>query len=233
MCVFLVIPAQGNLLNLYLNNLERETSANAQRDNVIANPNDRVEVNRDGSRGAILGGNGNPRQYRYVIWKQLQTNRQQQEPYVLFIGLNPSNADALAEDRTFDQKLIPLVRRWNEQHLPAGIHPNNGFMGFAVANLFAYRAANPRHMRSQGADAEGIHNEYYLRQLMDDANVIVPMWGNGARNRENSQMIRNFTAVPALRAKVRVLGVNRSGKPTHPRDLNVNDLDGMVWNRLQ
>ncbi len=67
-------------------------------------------------------------QYRYVLYRQWDKSLDT----ITYIGLNPSTADAHKDDQTI-RKLIEFTKR-------------NGYGGFAIVNLFAYRATKPRDL---------------------------------------------------------------------------------------
>ena len=69
------------------------------------------------------------RKYRYALWRIWDENK----PYVLFIGLNPSTADETKDDPTV-RRCIGFTQSWKK------------YGGVYLANLFAYRATNPREL---------------------------------------------------------------------------------------
>ena len=62
--------------------------------------------------------------YRYLLWRRWSSSQ-----LALFIGLNPSTADAANDD--------PTIRRIT------GFSRSLGFGGFLIVNLFAFRATKP------------------------------------------------------------------------------------------
>jgi hypothetical protein len=66
--------------------------------------------------------------YRYALWRTWNAL----QPGVLFVGLNPSTADATTDDPTI-RRCIGFAKRW-------------GYGGITMANVFAYRATDPREM---------------------------------------------------------------------------------------
>lgn len=131
------------------------------------------------------------RRYRYALWRTWDAAR----PGVLFIGLNPSTADEVADDPTI-RRCMGYARSW-------------GYGGVCVANLFAWRATKPADLRA-AEDPVGADNDAWLARLADGASLVVAAWGNhGAwlgRSREVAEML------PDLHCLQR----NRSGEPTHP-----------------
>lgn len=76
----------------------------------------------DGGAGAVVSGDG---RYRYALTRTWRPDA----PLLTFVMLNPSTADAYADDPTI-RRCIGFARR-------------EGAAGIRVANLFAYRATSP------------------------------------------------------------------------------------------
>jgi hypothetical protein len=111
------------------------------------------------------------------------------------VGLNPSRADATVNDPTL-ARCLGYARAW-------------GFSGLRLANLFAWRSADPRALR-QVPDPMGPEADLWLAALADGAALVVAAWGNGGRLGGRSQAVR-----PMLPTS-QVLRLTRSGEPAHP-----------------
>lgn len=122
---------------------------------------------------------------------------------VLFIGVNPSTADANRDDAT--------VRKWR------GFSHRWGYTAFDVVNLFAYRATNVRELAG-AVDPVGFLNDDYIQSRLDSADMVVPCWGSRGKLPPSLRpRIEVVTAlVLAAKAPVRVLGLTASGDPCHP-----------------
>jgi hypothetical protein len=131
------------------------------------------------------------KRYRYALGRDWSDAL----PRVLFIGLNPSTADASTDDPTI-KRCIGFARSW-------------GFGGIAVGNLFAYRSTHPSELRRE-VDPVGPLNDAWLIRLIADSDLIVAAWGNGGRLRDRDR------EVVKLVPNAQCLGVNRGGTPTHP-----------------
>ena len=70
------------------------------------------------------------RTYRYSLTREWGSGLA-----VLFIGLNPSTADETLDDRTI-RRCIAFARDW-------------GYARLHMANLFAFRATEPRDMKDR------------------------------------------------------------------------------------
>jgi hypothetical protein len=83
--------------------------------------------------------------------------------YVLFIGLNPSTADAESDD--------PTVRRC------IGYSKDWGYGGIEICNPFDWRATNPRCIpRASFAVSE--YNDPALRCRVEQAAIVIACWGS-------------------------------------------------------
>src|SRR3989442_436141 len=99
------------------------------------------------------------RRYRYALWRTWDPR----EPSVLFIGLNPSTADANEDDATVT-RCTGFAQAW-------------GYGQLVIANLFAYRTPRPEILRST-AHAIGRANNSWLLRLASESDLRVAAWGD-------------------------------------------------------
>jgi hypothetical protein len=129
--------------------------------------------------------------YRYALWrtwnKRLTT--------VLFVGLNPSTADATDDDPTL-RRCVRFARTW-------------GYGRLMVANLFAFRATKPAELRL-ASHPIGRANDHWLLRLAAESDASGAAWGNAG-----SYLGRDAEVV-ALLSDLLCLGVTRAGAPRHP-----------------
>jgi len=114
------------------------------------------------AKAALVEGN-----YRYWLsraWGDAVTlsGKELPRPYVLWVMLNPSTADASKDDPTI-RKCIGFTTRM-------------GFERLVVVNLFAWRATEPREL-TQHVDIIGPRNNEFIKSYAADAAVIVCAWG--------------------------------------------------------
>ena len=142
-------------------------------------------------------------QYRYRLWRLSDRTR----PAVLFIGLNPSTADAEQDDPTV-RRCIGFAKEW-------------GFGGIEVANLFAFRATDPGKLLT-AADPVGPDNDAWLARLRSGSPAAVAAWGAHplARTRAN--------ALGSSLRPLASLGVTKDGAPRHPLYVR-KDTPLVVW----
>lgn len=117
-------------------------------------------------------------------------------PLVAFIGLNPSTADETADDPTI-RRCVAFAKRW-------------GYGGLVMLNLFAFRATDPRDMRS-AASPVGPENDDHLRAVAAEAALVVAAWGVGG-----SYFGRDFRVRRLMGDGLMALGFTKSGQPRHP-----------------
>ncbi len=139
--------------------------------------------------GADIRGKG--RQYRYALWRIWDRDL----PAVMFIGLNPSTADARIDDPTL-VRCMGFARDW-------------GYGGVYTANLFAFRATDPRDMKAARAPV-GRDNDRVIVDLATRVDKVIAAWGNDGIYLDRAEAVRAL--VPGLH----YLKMNRSGQPAHP-----------------
>ncbi len=120
-------------------------------------------------------------------------------PRVAFVMLNPSTATEVQND--------PTVERCERRARALG------FGSFAVANIFAFRATDPRMMRAEG-DPVGPGNDAAIVELAGQAECIVCGWGS-----HGVHLGRGVRVEALLRGTGRPLhhlGLTLAGAPKHP-----------------
>lgn len=109
--------------------------------------------------------------YRYRLWRRWAPG-----PTTAFIMLNPSTADAEAND--------PTVRRC------IAFAQYGGCGSLLIGNLFAYRATKPERLRF-AADPVGPENDDHLRSVVLDATrsggQVVCAWGTFGSYRDRDK----------------------------------------------
>jgi len=133
------------------------------------------------------------RQYRNCLWRQWDVV---QQSYAMFVGLNPSTADEVKDDRTIG-RCVDFSKQW-------------GYGALCMVNLFAYRATKPETMKRH-ASPVGEENDRWLAELVKEAGIVIAAWGaNG------THMQRDQTVMHLLAGKLSCLGRTNGGHPKHP-----------------
>lgn len=139
-------------------------------------------------RGAVLSDCAT---YRYALWRVWN----QDLPKVLFIGLNPSTADAENDDPTV-RRCVGFARSW-------------GFGGVVIGNLFAFRSTCPKSLGSV-SDPVGLANDGWLRYLHKNTQMAIAAWG--AFDIGAQQASRVLSQLRPLHC----IGRTKQGMPRHP-----------------
>lgn len=135
------------------------------------------------------------REYRYLltrIWNPAV-------PPVVYVMLNPSTADAMADD--------PTIRRCR------GFAVREGAGGLVVVNLFALRSTDPRTLTAH-PEPVGPVNDAFIRRTVGGAHRVIAAWGAAG-----VQGGRAATVTGLLRDRgvtVHCLGQTATGQPRHP-----------------
>ncbi len=123
-------------------------------------------------------------------------------PTLLFVGLNPSTADAEADD--------PTVRRLK------GFADREGYGTLAIANLFTYRTPSPAALwKLPPEERLGLPADSYLTLAVIDAHAILCGWGACAKQAA-ARIDAVFSLLEASGRPLYRLGLNADGTPAHP-----------------
>lgn len=171
-----------------------------------------------GDAGAIFSDCG---RYRYLLWRSwLRTDLlpnlagvwATEQRWLLFIGLNPSYANAERSDVTVSQ-MVGRAKRL-------------GCSGLLVANSHALVSTDPQGLKQAG-DPVGPENRIWVERAVRMAHVIVPAWGNlgGSSGMDIRTIIRLSKKRPL------VLGLTGEGNPRHPRGVSLG-VQLQEWNRV-
>lgn len=149
------------------------------------------------------------KKYRYSLTREWDKTIEFGQGTVMFIGLNPSTADANLDDPTI-RRCIGFAKSW-------------GYNKLVMANLFAFRATNPKDMKA-AKDPIGTDNARYLIELSEEADLIVAAWGTGGAFQDRGNIIREHIL------DMYYLKLTRAGHPSHPLYLN-SRLEPKKWNQ--
>jgi hypothetical protein len=135
------------------------------------------------------------RTHRYLLIRTWDSHARR----LPWIMLNPSTADAFADD--------PTIRR------AKAFTRREGYGSLAVVNLFGLRATNPAALRSHH-DPWGPHNGMFLHDQCQPGWTAVAAWGAlGSIHGRSAEVTADL-----LRRGVNLvcLGTTKSGEPRHP-----------------
>lgn len=130
------------------------------------------------------------RKYRYILWRRWDSKK----PGITFIGLNPSTANELKNDKT-----IATVMRYAKDW---------GFGCVYMVNLFAYISTDPKALLSVENTVGELADEY-IRVATTLSKDIIFAWGSFKVNGRDQELIKMFP-------QAKCLCHNADGTPHHP-----------------
>jgi hypothetical protein len=137
--------------------------------------------------------------YRYTLTRIWDGKK----PMYLFIGLNPSTADAYEDDPTI-RKLIKYVTDW-------------GGGGFTIVNIFAWRSSDPSVLRPMTpVEAMGPENMRLIEQALHISDKVICMWGTKAVNISWVLLTNVKTLIRRSRKPTYCFELSNDGHPKHP-----------------
>lgn len=137
--------------------------------------------------------------YRYRLEREIQADG----IVIAYFGVNPSRADAIIRDQT-DMKWWGFGQRLGARKYIAG-------------NPFAWRATNVRELVTV-VDPIGPENDLHLAQIIADADLLVPCWGD-RKKLPITLRPRLDVLTQMLRTSgkpLKVFGLTSGGDPKHP-----------------
>ena len=145
---------------------------------------------------AVLAGGNNV--YRYALTRGLLDGK-----VGCFCMLNPSTADGEANDPT-------IIRC-------CGFAAREGWRGFVVVNLYAYRATYQSLLWGNHCefDVVGPENDMWIEQAFRQADDVVFAWG-AVQKKAATRVQRVWEIAQAAGKQPLCLGTAQSGQPRHP-----------------
>ncbi len=158
------------------------------------------------AKGAKLSACG---KYRWKLWRLWDKSL----GYVLFVGLNPSTADAAKDDAT--------VRRWR------GYAKSWGYGGFYAVNLYAFRTTFPKELRTSLYPV-GDQTDDWIADTARRCDLVVACWGvlgQPTRIDHVSRLLsKRFFEIYCFKT-------TNEGHPAHPLRLRA-DLQPTIWRQF-
>lgn len=116
---------------------------------------------------------------------------------VLWVGCNPSWADADLDDQTVG-RMVGFSKSW-------------GYDGLWIVNAFAYITPFPLEMK-RAADPIGPDCDKYIEQAVSMRPLVVACWGTNV----SAERERALCAMLGKGGSIYCLGKNKDGSPKHP-----------------
>jgi len=144
--------------------------------------------------------------YRYRLERELKSDGS----VACVCMLNPSTADASIDDPTIG-RLKAILR-------------TRGFCRMIVVNAFAFRATDPRALRT-AVDPVGPENDAHILSAAKECDTFIAAWGNHATLRGRDQIVRNMVrrVCPVWAFKI-----TKQDQPYHPLYLPT-DVGLQIW----
>lgn len=131
--------------------------------------------------------------YRYALMRAWVPDAKR---FAMFVMLNPSTADGMADDPTI-RRCIRFARDW-------------GYEGMWVGNLWAWRATDPGAL-PVGREAIGGETDRWLHRMRAMSELCVIAWGA----HDMARTVRTGEVLGLL-GDVQALGLTKAGQPRHP-----------------
>jgi len=134
---------------------------------------------------------------RYRYWLSRDWSGDTGTPFALWIGMNPSVAEAEIDDPTIRRE-IEFTKRL-------------GLQRYVKANVMDYRATSPKRLLDASPCSD--RNRLEIQRLASDADRIIVCWGKLHKS------LRRYGDAALLALKGRelwCLGRNDDGSPRHP-----------------
>lgn len=152
-------------------------------------------------------------QYRYWLSREWGFRRfsDGREPFVLWIGMNPSTAEADIDD--------PTIRR------EMGYTRAMGFDAYVKTNCMDYRATDPKRLLGLDVLPCSAENAANIGKLALRAARVIAAWGALPKplRRYADAVLRELDGVP-----IYCMGRTADGSPRHPLYLS-RDADPVIW----
>ena len=128
-----------------------------------------------------------------------------------YFGVNPSTADATVDDAT--------VRKW------IGFTKVFGGRGFIVGNVFAFRSTDVKALHTKH-QVVGPENFAHLERIAQDADVLVPCWGDRGKVPKSlhHHIDQTLAFLRSMKKPVMCFGLTAGGDPKHPLMLGYDTL---------
>jgi hypothetical protein len=151
--------------------------------------------------------------YRYRLEREVQRFGST----FAYFGVNGSTATADEDDQT--------VRKWT------GFTARNGGRRFIVGNAFAFRATDVKEL-ARASDPVGPANASHLAAIIDDADILIPCWGNRTKlpPRLRHHLDKLEARLLASGKPVKTFGLTKNGDPLHPLMLGYDTPLVDLWN---
>lgn len=131
--------------------------------------------------------------HRYTLWRSWDDDK----PKILFIGLNPSRADATFNDPTIT-RCIGFAKSW-------------GYGGLHFGNLYSFRTPDPKMLIQNITQAADQLTDTYLQAMINNSEKVICCWGSWKFIKDRAMYV-----LDNLIPQSYCFGYNKDGQPKHP-----------------
>jgi len=128
--------------------------------------------------------------HRLALWRIWDENK----PLVMFIGLNPSTADAISDDPTI-RRVKAMAKNW-------------GYGGVYMMNLFTFISTDPKKLNIADGNLSSSNN-WLFNVGNRKCSKVICAWGNFNVLGRDKEVLNMFKYRYALH-------INKNGSPKHP-----------------
>lgn len=146
------------------------------------------------------------RTHRYRLWRIWDDRL----PKVMFIGLNPSNANEMEDDPTI-RRVIGYAQNW-------------GYGGVYMVNLFTVISSDPDILKNPIQWGNWAHARGIILDTAAKCDKVIFAWGN-----HKAASFRAYQIAGDI-IKPHCLSINKNGSPKHPLYCK-SDLKPIVWEK--
>lgn len=132
--------------------------------------------------------------------------------FVLFIGLNPSTADAEKDDPTI-RRCMRFAKDW-------------GYGGIEMCNLYDWRSTDPKLLPRDGSEVSA-KNDSTLREKANASSFIVAAWGRVPWAATRIDEV--FKTVFTEEKRWHTLKLTKEGFPSHPLYIAADTKPIVYW----
>jgi hypothetical protein len=138
--------------------------------------------------------------YRYFLSRRWGTD-EDNDNLLVFVGLNPSKADAMVDD--------PTIRRCVD------FAKSFGYQGIVMLNLFAYRATDPKELCTV-ENATGPVNTSFITDLAKLSPTMVICCGGRPPGLPRALFDAALSFIMSIVQEPMCFGTTKDGYPRHP-----------------
>ena len=129
--------------------------------------------------------------YRYALWRIWNPAKKT----VMFVGLNPSKADATDDDPTI-RKVMAYAKHWD-------------FGGVYMVNCFPKVETDPEQLSDFN---ETERNDKWIVEIASKCEEVIFAWGDSKKVKAEGR----DTALENMLPNAKILRANKNGSPNHP-----------------